>query len=137
MKPKNERELPLPGVAAGVCSHMAFLTSKEGPHDSYPAELLAKVWPVQRNQGRVCAPAEVHSRNRRPGHLYPEGCFVGPKVENLVAVAKARSCCDPRLVNDHWRDPFFEFSDRNLKPNLGLIIEAENWLHFPVCIAWP
>ena len=46
-------------------------------------------------------------RNRRPGHLYPEFCFVGPKVENLVAVAKARSCCDARLVNDHWRGPFF------------------------------
>ena len=55
------------------------------------------------------------------------------------------------LLRSPWRDqaairglqmttgegPFFEFSGRKLKPNLGLIIEAENWLHFPVCIAWP
>ena len=119
MKPKNGREIPLPGVAAGVCYHMAFLTSREGPRDSYPAELLAKVWPVQQNQGRGCAPAEVHSRNRRPGHLYPEGCFVGPKVENLVAVAKASSCCDPRLVNDHWRDPFFRIFGAKIEAKFG------------------
>ena len=53
-------------VAAGVCSHMAFLTVSKGPHDSYPAELLAEVWPVQRQQGRVCALAEVRPPQPSP-----------------------------------------------------------------------
>jgi hypothetical protein len=33
--------------------------------------------------------------------------------------------------------PFSNFSERKLKPILGFIIEAQNWLHLPVCIAWP
>ena len=57
--------------------------------------------------------------NRRPGHLYPESHFVGPQVGNLAAVAKTRSCCDPRLVNDHWQGPFFQISGSKIEARFG------------------